>query len=388
MLKRKQTDDLIEWQDVADFRSSHIGNLEHRDTIRKGAKLLYEYIDAGWVNAPRTQQHSPIAVDFGSPNEKIAAQKERIKIQTEKIELNRLMREYSRDEQITQYIVDAINKLQPLEMPKTIINKPKSKEFALAYGDAHLGAEFSLKGLYGQVINEYSPEIFEQRMWDLLTSTCEIIKKENIETLHIWDFSDAIDGMLRTSQLFKLRYGVVEQTIKYANFISTWLNEMSKHVRLKFQMIIDANHSQLRMLGQPKNSFKDDNMTKIIITFIKERLKDNPNIEVIENPTGMIFDNLCGYNVLGIHGEVKNMESALRELSAIYQVDINYLIAGHLHHGKGEEVGMDTEVINIPSIIGIDDYSLSLRKTSNSGAKLFVFEDGAGKTIEYSIKLQ
>ena len=47
-----QTDEKLEWQDVADFRSEYIGNLEHRDTVRKGSKLLYEYIDAGWVNEP------------------------------------------------------------------------------------------------------------------------------------------------------------------------------------------------------------------------------------------------------------------------------------------------------------------------------------------------
>ena len=53
LLKRKQTDENLEWQDVADFRSEYIGDLEHRDTVRKGSKLLYEYIDAGWVKYAR-----------------------------------------------------------------------------------------------------------------------------------------------------------------------------------------------------------------------------------------------------------------------------------------------------------------------------------------------
>ena len=30
------------------MRSEFIGTLEHRDTVRKGSKTLYEYIDAGW----------------------------------------------------------------------------------------------------------------------------------------------------------------------------------------------------------------------------------------------------------------------------------------------------------------------------------------------------
>lgn len=47
LLKCKQTDPEIEWQDVADFRSEYIGVLEHRDTCRKGSKIFYEYLDAG-----------------------------------------------------------------------------------------------------------------------------------------------------------------------------------------------------------------------------------------------------------------------------------------------------------------------------------------------------
>ena len=40
LIKRKQTDSSIEWQDVADFRANAIGELEHRDTIRKRIKII------------------------------------------------------------------------------------------------------------------------------------------------------------------------------------------------------------------------------------------------------------------------------------------------------------------------------------------------------------
>ena len=36
----------------------------------------------------------------------------------------------------------------------------------LVFGDEHYGAEFELKGLFGEIINSYSPEIFEKRMID------------------------------------------------------------------------------------------------------------------------------------------------------------------------------------------------------------------------------
>jgi hypothetical protein len=81
------------------------------------------------------------------------------------------------------------------------------------------------------------------------------------------------------------------------------------------------------------------------------------------------------------------MENALKDFSNTYKTQIDFLLAGHLHHWKSETIGVNREVINVPSIIGVDVFSMSLNKTSNAGATYLVFEEGNGKTIEYSIKL-
>jgi len=43
LLLARLDDPAIEWQDIADLRSEYTGENEHRDTIRKGSKLFYEY---------------------------------------------------------------------------------------------------------------------------------------------------------------------------------------------------------------------------------------------------------------------------------------------------------------------------------------------------------
>lgn len=382
LLKRKGIDSSVEWQDITDFRAENLGNLENRDTVRKGFLLLKQYLEAGWVNEPSTST----SVDLGSPSALVTAQKERVKSQTDRIETNRWIRELARDEQITQYIVDAINNLKPLEVPERNGHRYGNRTGILCMGDEHFGVSFELKGLYDEIINAYSPEIFEERMWDLLNQIVEIVRKEELDTLSLYSMGDFCDGVLRVSQLMKLKYGVVEGTVLYAEFISNWLNELSKYVGIRFQ-IVRGNHTELRMLSQPKGTFKDENMDLVVRAMIKARLANNPNFEFIENPTGMIYEEIYGFKFLGIHGEVKSMEKAIKDFSHTYAVQVNYLIAGHLHHAKSETVGVNCEVINVPSIIGIDDYSLSLNKTSNAGATLLVIEEGKGKTIEYSIKL-
>ena len=318
--------------------------------------------------------------------EKRELEKVKAKVQTEKLEYSRWIREEARDELITEKICDAISSLSPLDIPQHIYPIHNNKAYTLVFGDEHYGVEYELKGLFGDILNAYSPEIFEKRMWDLFDQTIEVIQKENIDVLNVFSMGDFSDGALRVSQLMKLKYGVVDGTIKYADFISNWLNELTKYVKVKYQST-NGNHTELRMIGQPKGTFTEDNMGKVVSEFIKTRLKDNINFTYIENPTGYIYEELVGCPVLGIHGEVKNMANAIKEFSSIYGIQIKYLLAGHLHHNKSEEIGVNQEVINIGSIIGIDDYSLSLRKTANASAKMLVFEQDKGKVCEYTFKL-
>lgn len=376
----------VDWNDIVEKYDLNV----HYDTLRKssqfitGGSFVSEYFK--WKESQRNSDDKEDSYFKELEVQRRQLEKERVKLQTEKLEYNRWLREEARDELITEKICDVITSLAPMDIPTYIEPKHNPRGFALVYGDEHFGIEYELKGLFGDIINTYSPEIFEERMWDLFNQTVEIIQKENIDTLHVFNMGDFNDGILRVSQLMKLRYGVVDGTIKYADFISNWLNKLTKYVRVKYQST-NGNHSELRMLGQPKGTFTEDNMGKVVTEFIKTRLKDNPNFTYIENPTGFIYAQVACNTILGIHGEVKNMKTAIDEFSRIYNVPIQYLLAGHLHHNKTEEIGVNSEVINVGSIIGVDNYSLSLRKTANASAKLLVFEQTRGKVCEYTLKL-
>lgn len=319
-------------------------------------------------------------------------EKEKIKLRTEKLEYNRWLREEARDELICEKIVEAIKELPPLNVPQILPAHIEgrvynNREGCLIFADTHYGVDLKITGLFGEIINEYNPDIFEKRMWDLLRQVIDICQREGFTSLNVYDLGDEVDGILRVSQLWKLKYGIIESTVRYGRFITEWLNELSKYVHVKYQMVKDSNHCQLRLLNQPKGTFKDENMAYIIADKIMDRLENNPNFEFVQNPTGYVFDNILGYNVLGIHGEEKGLESAIKDFSKTYGVDISFLIGGHKHHQNSSNIGIESDVISVPSVIGVDDYSLSLHKTSDPGATLFVLEAGKGKTMEYNIKL-
>lgn len=373
----------MSWDELTEHFNNELGyDHQAEASYRKpynAAKAYYEDVFSKFMeDAEREKRLYDLRRDI---------QIEREKLRTDRLETNRWLREYARDELIVERLVEAAKCMQPLSIPDRISYAGDGNRSAvLCFGDEHYGTEFKVYGLNGETLNEYSPEIFEERMWALYDEVIHIVQKEQLQELYIFSMGDYIDGIIRASQLMQLRYGVIDGTIKYAHFLSTWLNLISSHVAIHFQMV-HGNHSELRLIGQPKGSFTRENTGKFVLEFIKERLRDNPNIHITTNPSGLIFDTICGFNVLGVHGEVKDMSEAIKEFSLMYHKNIDVLIGGHMHHYKAETVGVETETINVPSIIGIDDYSVKLRRTSSPGALLFMLTEDKGKTLEYHIKL-
>lgn len=370
------------WQGVADILNELLGTEYTESKFRKQRQAFDKMFAA---NQSKFSNDKAILDDIAEQRRELA--KERVKLQTEKLEYNQWLREEARDELITGKIIDAIKSTSwEYSMPTPIINSNPSKTGILCFGDEHFGTAFEIKGLFGEIINAYSPEIFETRMWDLFNQVIQIIQRENLTNISIYSMGDFTDGILRVKQLFHLKYGVIEGSTFYGKFIVDWLNKLSQYVYIRFQMV-NGNHSELRMLSQPKGTFTNENTGLIVKTLIETCLANNPNFEFIQNPTGLIFENIYGSNFLAIHGEVKKMVNAIKDFSNTYKTQIDYLIGGHMHHEKSEVVGINSEVINVPSVIGVDDYSMTLNKTSNAGATFIVFEDNYGIRVKYPIKL-
>lgn len=371
------------WQAVADILNELLGTEYTESKFRKQRQAFDKMLAANqskFVDSDTQLREIEI--------QKRELEKAKVKLQTEKLEYSRWLREDARDELITEKIVEAIEKLQPLKLPEYIRPIHSNNSYLLCFADCHYSIEFSIKDLFGNIINEYSPEIFEKRMWDLFNQIIELVQEKHINELNIWELGDGIQGLLRlNSQLMQLRYGVIDSAVNYGHFLANWLNELSKHVRIKFQMVMDSNHNQLRLVNAPKNAFVDENMSKVIMLAIKLELSNNPNITIIENPTGLNFGQFSTYQVLGIHGEVKNLSKALDNYSRAYQTPISYIIGAHVHHVLSNEVGINQEAISIRSMIGVDPYGMSLPATSNAGASLFEFDQFKGLICEHRLKV-
>lgn len=327
--------------------------------------------------------------------ERLELEKERKKNQTINLEINRNLRKFARNELTQDEIRRCILELKPLSIPP--FTRPiialSPREGILPISDVHYGKQCVIMGLKGEIINEYNEEVFEKRMWNLLDNTIDISMKENIEKLNVLLTGDLIDGILRMTQLQKLQYGIIDSTIKLAEFMANWLNELSNYTRIELYYCL-GNHSQIRPLGSKNGDFAEENMEKVILWFIKSRLENNPNITIHDNEGDFIYFNCKGLNIMASHGEERNIESAIKDYMVLYGEPIEMFIGGHLHTKENKSIGIshngltDLEYCRVKSICGIDEFSTKLRKSSGAGTSLFIIEEGKGKTITYDINLQ
>lgn len=313
--------------------------------------------------------------------------KERVKLQTEKAEYNKWIREDAREELFIEKIIDAMKECTPPPVRPVVVKQEETpREGVLCFADCHFGAEFKVFGLNNEVLNEYSPEIFYSRMDELLSETVKRANENGLSKIKVLFLGDALDGFLRHSQLMTLRYGVVDSAIYYGKYMAKWLYELSQKFEVEYHQVC-GNHGELRLLDGRKNEHLNDNIEKVTLEIIRAYNINNPNLRIIENKSGNIFTNVCGYSILGVHGEFKDSKSAIKDYMNVYNENIDYLICGHKHHSSLVNCGYQKYAIGIGSIVGSDDYSIRILKTAEASANFLVFEEGKGRTVDYSIPL-
>lgn len=319
-------------------------------------------------------------------------EKERKKIQTINLEYNQYVRDISRFELFNEKIKEAIDNMPALIFSNTIQDKFNSKQTAvLCISDAHNGVEINMQTVFNEPINIYSPDILKKRLNKLADTVIKDYKNNfNYKKLIVFDLGDGIQNILRLSDIAKLKTGVIDSVLQYAEMISQFLNKIQNELNIQIEFsCLGGNHSELRLISTGRN-WESENLGKVIREFIALRLKDNQNIKV-DPYSDFSFKQIEGINILAIHGD--DSKKNINEISyweQYYNITIDILLMGHFHHQEQISLGYsptgDKEIIIVPSLIGIDEFSRKNRKLARAGAKFILFEDN-NKTWEKVIYL-
>ncbi|WP_125001031.1 hypothetical protein [Clostridium tagluense] len=354
ILKTERPFDL-EWEDIKQLIKFE-GN---KDSLRKandtfvGGYAVHKYYQE-LINKNITGNITDKNIIKEIEDKKIELQKERIKLNTTKVELNKWIREDARLELLFDGIKESIVKI---EVPnfKTIEINNGQKEGLLGISDFHFGK------LFVSINNKYSEDIFYERMNKLASETVELCKINGISHLHVLNCGDDVEGMtLRISQMASLQYGLTDQVIKIARYMAKFLNKLSEDLEITYHHVLSGNHSEIRAFGD--KSFTFENMERIIIIYIHDILENNKRIHIpVYNGKYLSF-KIFDYNIYAQHGQkIKNPKRVIADISQQYRRFFDVAYFGHLHHDcqmtTNEASTHDCEVVYIPSIMGSDEFS-------------------------------
>ena len=371
-------DRVISYQDWAEkVLGSDYRDVFSDEYIRRSAKVFSIFLkhleDMGDVEAEGEMQDML---------EQLKA--ERIKIQTANLEYNAIQRAEARNDLFNEQIIKAIERLEPIKgtRPKLDVEPcDRHRTALLAISDLHAGSTFTVKGIYNEIVNEYSYDIMCARLWSIIDK----IEADDIvfDDLTVAICGDLVEGILRESSLTKLREPVTDTVIRLAEFLSEWIYQLSIRLEKKVNVvIIGGNHDTVRSLTS-RPMFEGENLTKIVVEFIKLRLQDLDWITV-DDYQDVAIKNIQGVNVMFQHGEDKDLKTTMDYFSNLYNIDVDEIVAGHLHRGESKTVGItelgDRQLTRVGSIVGIDSYAKQIRASARPSCYIALYEEDNGKT--------
>ena len=374
LLKRKKTDENLEWQDVADFRSEYNGDLEHRDTVRKGSKLLYEYIDAGWVN-------EPVAIENDEDNaELIKMRKEKIKLSDARVEYNRLIRQEARKESYADMVKRIIcENVEPLNIPVHYTLFNSSTDLLCHLTDVHCGIEIH------NWKNDFDEDILKKRIEKFTSDILDIRGMHDSENCYLV-IGEILSGIIHNNLRLQNNMDLMEQFKYVSELISAMLIRLANHFNHIYVYTTPGNHS--RISPKKEDALDGENMDILLPFYLKARMQNIENITICDNtiePEIAMF-NIRGNNVFAAHGHKDSPSNVVQNFTMMFNIKPDIVLLGH-RHTNGLTTVYDTKVIESGCCSGSDNYAVSIRKVNKPEQTVSVIGKN-GLICLYDIQLE
>lgn len=284
--------------------------------------------------------------------------------------VNKSLRDEARIDNLKDIIKEEVAKLPELPKIKYECNKEKSSksvEAVLPIADLHLGAEF--KNSY----NEYNLDIAAERLNTLLNKTIKYCKEHHVHRLNVLNMGDMISGSIHVTLRIQNMEDAVSQTMKAAEMLAHFVNELQKVVPEVTYRSVSDNHS--RITADKSQHIEKENLNRIIDWFIEERLKATEVMFMKDNLDIGIgkFRLNNGKVVFFAHGHEDKKATITQDMVGLTREFPDYILLAH-YHNSAEHTFQGAKVFISGSIMGTDTYAYSHRLFSEPEQRLLVFE--------------
>lgn len=285
----------------------------------------------------------------------IELRKERQKFYNMRNAFNKVVRERSRQEELNEILVAAVQSGELTELsyePHPI--EASDNDLLCSLNDMHYGADVH------NIWNTYNPEICRKMMCSYLDRILQIARRHNSENCYVFNNGDTINGKIHLTIQIANRENVVEQVKGASELIAEFLAELSRHFGTVTYVSVPGNHSRL---DTKENSPLDERLDDLVEWYLSARLQsfDNVIIGGANNiDSTMYLLDIRGKTYLGVHGDFDGSASKIASLQAMAMRPVYAVLSGHLHHNRVDEV-QGVKTVMAGSFLGMDDFCIQKR---------------------------
>lgn len=300
-------------------------------------------------------------------------------------EYNKMLVSDARADNLAEKLIEAAN-LVPLKNYSNIFtfkSEDSVEEAVLCLSDWHYGQ------VSDNIWNKYDTNICLQRVSKLFEKVASALIEHEIKTLHVALLGDFVNGSIHTGCRVASEENTCEQLMHVSEILANFINVISVYVDRVNIYSTYGNHA--RTIQNKNDSIHADNMERVIPWWLKQRLKDNVKVDVVDSEYyEFIYFDVCGYNVVCTHGDLDKFNDLGVVVNSLftkkYGKTIDYTFSGDKHHLEAfEQFGIESTLVG--SLCGTDEYANNKRLYSHPMQTLCIFTPEDGKLCSYNIKL-
>lgn len=308
--------------------------------------------------------------------------KMKLQARDERIAANALFRRMAREDTIKELGIkcaETMNEKKLLSLPLVRFSGDEDRSAVLNVGDWH----------YGLVVdnhwNKFDTEICKKRVSLLTAKTIEFCTRHGVSRLIVNGLGDYISGIIHLPLRIYSQDDVMTQIMTVSEMMAEMLNELSKHFYVEFHNVL-GNHA--RVVANKKESIDLESLERILPWYLKTRLAENKNVEIVDNDLDIDFSlfTVNGWKFAAVHGDKDKVANVAKNVAMMVD-EQDCIITAHKHHLSADEQNRCI-VISNPSLIGVDDYSKNLRLTSRPAQTLIIVGDDAPIECMYYLNLE
>lgn len=363
-----------EWSDIADVLNREF-KIEEEDYKTESAfRRAYQSARLFYTNVFSKQNTPTTSEELEEAYREL--RRERIRLQDERTDYNRKLREQARVDQKLDRLAESLNEFGRVNFCARIddkvsvkVNEGSDKEMIVMLSDPHFGARFySFNGVY-------DPDVALERISKYADKVKKIQAQCGASKCYLVLLGDLIEGAARITQRIESSDNVIEQIKIAAQLVSNFITQMSGIFETVEVHNVTGNHGRIEAIKD--NSMRNERFDDLIGWCCEQMLGHLENVEFTSALDSTVDTMVvCGQAVALTHGDFDDFTDAgVGKLCFMLGYIPALLIAAHKHYSEMSEVN-GVKVVRSGSLCGSGgDFTMKKRLTGKASQAVLVMDE-------------